>query len=184
MNTLGARVNAATCTVILEDVRSLYNVGAVMRVCDGAGVSRLIACGITPHPSQGRDDERRGPVAARADRELRKTALAAYDTVRVEHAPTAAEAIARVRGEGAAVVAAEAALEAPSIWDAPTLGASRLAVVFGHETEGLSSETLKLADAVVRIPMYGAGRSLNVATAVAVVLYEVLRRQSRGSGAK
>ena len=181
MNTLDARANDAVCTVILEDVRSLYNVGAVMRVCDGAGVRRLIVCGITPYPSQGLADPRRGPVAARADRELRKTAIAAYDTVRVEHAATAAEAIARVRGEGAMVVAAEATPGVPSIWDAPALGASRLAVVFGHETEGISAETLHLVDAVVRIPMYGAGGSLNVATAVAVVLYEVVRRQSRGS---
>jgi len=171
-------------TVVLENVRSLYNVGAVLRVCDGAGITRLIACGITPYPSQGRADARRGPVAARADRELRKTALAAYDTVRVEYRATAAEAIAQLRGEGAMVVAVEARPDAPLVWNSAALGADPLALVFGHEMEGLSREALALAHAVVRIPMHGAGGSLNVATAAAVVLYEVVRRQSRPGGGR
>src|ERR687898_1495596 len=94
-------------TVILDNVRSLYNVGAIMRVCDGAGVTRLIATGITPYPSLGRADPRRGPVASRAERELRKTALAAMDTVKIEHVPTPQEAISRLRTEGATIVAIE-----------------------------------------------------------------------------
>jgi len=169
--------------VVLENVRSLYNVGAVLRVCDGAGVTRLITCGTTPYPSQGRSDRRRGPVAARADRELRKTALAAYDSVRVDYCPTAAEAVAQLRGEGATVVAVEALPDAPPVWESSALDANPLALLFGHETEGISPDVLGSVDAVVRIPMLGAGRSLNVATAAAVVLYEVVRRQSGRGGA-
>ena len=164
-------------TVILENIRSLYNVGAVMRACDGAGVTRIIACGITPYPPQGTADPRRGPVISRADRELRKTALAAYDHVHVEHAEDVAEAAARVRTEGASIVAVERLAEAPLLWDAPALDNRPLVLLFGHETEGLSSDALSLADATISIPMRGAGKSLNVATAVAVVLYELLRRR-------
>ncbi|HET7771462.1 MAG TPA: TrmH family RNA methyltransferase [Chloroflexota bacterium] len=163
-------------SVILENVRSLYNVGAVMRVCDGAGVARVIACGITPYPPQSVSDPRRGPVIARAERELRKTALAAYESVRVEFAPGVAEAAARVAG--AAVIAVERMPQAADLWQAPYLDRRPLALLFGHETDGLSPEALALADATISIPMYGAGKSLNVATAVAVVLYEVVRRQS------
>jgi tRNA G18 (ribose-2'-O)-methylase SpoU len=165
-------------TVILDNVRSLYNVGAVMRACDGAGVTRLMACGITPYPSLGRDDLRRGPVAARAGRELRKTALAAYDAVHVEHHPTVAGAIGEVRRQGATVVAVEALPQAELLWDAPALDAPRLALVLGHETAGVAASALADADAVVRIPMLGAGASLNVAVAAALVLYEIVRRRA------
>ena len=167
--------------MVLENVRSLYNVGAVMRACDGAGVTRLIACGITPYPSLGSTDTRRGPIAARADRELRKTALAALETVHVEHAPAAEDAIAELRHHGATIVAVETAAAARPLWDASALDAAHLALIFGHETEGLSAEALALADATITIPMCGAGKSLNVATAAAVVLYEVLRRKSPAS---
>jgi 23S rRNA (guanosine2251-2'-O)-methyltransferase len=166
-------------TVLLADVRSLYNVGAVLRACDGAGVRRVVACGITPYPPAGADDPRRGPVAARAGRELRKTALAAFDAVAVEHVPDVATAIARLRREGATVVAVENAPGSESLWRAPALDAPRLALILGHEVTGLSPDALALADATVAVPMLGAGVSLNVAVAAGVVLYELVRRRSR-----
>ena len=164
-------------TVILDNVRSLYNVGAVMRACDGAGVTRLIACGITPYPTQGADDPRRGPMAARAERELRKTALAAMRTVQVEVCPDVVAAISRVRSEGATVVAVERTLRATPVWRAAALDAPKLALVLGHEVEGVTSHALELADAIVELPMLGAGNSLNVAVAAGLVLYEVVRRR-------
>ena len=170
-------------TVILDNVRSLYNVGAMMRACDGAGVTRLVACGITPYPSHGADDPRRGPVAARADRELRKTALAAYGRVQVEWAPAVADAIAQLRAEypHLTVVAAERAPGALPFWATPALSAPALALVLGHEVEGVGSQALALADAVVEIPMRGAGASLNVAVAAGILLYEVVRRRTSSS---
>ena len=164
-------------TLLLADVRSLYNVGAVLRACDGAGVRRVVACGITPYPPAGADDPRRGPVAARAGRELRKTALAAYDSVAVEHVPDAGAAIERLRREGATVVAVENAPGSDPLWRARALDAPRLALVLGHEVTGLSPAILALADATVAVPMLGAGASLNVAVAAGVVLYEVVRRR-------
>ena len=164
--------------VVLDNVRSLYNVGAVMRACDGAGVTRLIACGITPYPPQGVSDARRGPVMARAERELRKTALAAFDSVRVEHMLTVDAAIERLRAAGATIVAVETAAGGPTLWENPALNRRPLALLFGHETEGLSPAAIALADVTITIPMRGTGQSLNVATAAAVVLYEALRRQS------
>ncbi len=164
-------------TVILADVRSLYNVGAVMRACDGAGIRRVIACGITPYPLGGRDDPRRGPVAARADRELRKTALAAVNTVHVESVVDVHQAIARVKAEGVAVVAVERSPQAQLLWEAAALDAPCLALVLGHEVHGLPAAVLAEADAVIAIPMLGAGTSLNVAVAAGIVVYEIVRRR-------
>src|SRR5919199_1325533 len=129
-------------TVILDNVRSLYNVGAVMRACDGAGVTRLIPCGITPYPPLGAADPRRGPVAERAARELRKTALAAYERVHVARCATAEEAIAQLRAEGATIVAIERVPGAQTFWAAPALDARPLALVLGHEREGVTSGAL------------------------------------------
>jgi len=165
-------------TVILDNIRSLYNAGAVLRACDGAGVTRVITCGITPYPSQGRGDQRRGPIAARADRELRKTALAAFDSVHIETCASVEAAIERVRAEGVTLVAIEAVPDAPLYWESPALDADPLALIFGHEVEGIGPSTLSLVDATVRIPMRGAGVSLNVAIAAALVLYELARRSA------
>lgn len=172
-----SRPDAPDVCVILDDVRSLYNVGAVMRACDGAGIFTVHACGITPYPPIGpdlRDDPRRGPVAARAARELRKVALAAYDTVRVTHWPDAYAAIAHVRRYGAAVVAVETSPDAVRYRGASVLRVRPLALVFGHEVDGLCAEVLALCDAAVSIPMHGAGRSLNIAVACGVVCYEAI----------
>ena len=172
-----SRPDAPDVCVILDDVRSLYNVGAVMRACDGAGIFTVHACGITPFPPAGldlRDDPRRGPVAARAARELRKVALSAYDAVRVTHWPDASEAIAHVRGYGATVVAVETSPDAVRYRGASVLRVRPLALVFGHEVYGVSAEVLGMCDSVVSIPMRGAGRSLNVAVACGVVCYEAI----------
>lgn len=148
-----------------------------MRACDGAGIFTVHACGITPFPPAGpdlRDDPRRGPVAARAARELRKVALSAYDTVRVTHWPDASEAIAHVRGYGATVVAVETSPDAVRYRGASVLRVRPLALVFGHEVDGLSAKVLGMCDAAVSISMGGAGRSLNVAVACGVVCYEAM----------
>jgi 23S rRNA (guanosine2251-2'-O)-methyltransferase len=170
--------DAPDVCVILDGVRSLYNVGAVMRACDGAGIFVVHACGITPYPPMGdelRDDPRRGPVAARAGRELRKVALGAYDTVTVRPWATVDEALDHVRGYGATVVGVEVSPESVGYRDAPVLQRRPLGLVFGHEVEGLSAAVLRRCDEVVTIPMRGGGRSLNVAVACGVVAFEAMR---------
>jgi 23S rRNA (guanosine2251-2'-O)-methyltransferase len=176
-----AGVPLTDVTVVLDDVRSLYNVGAVMRACDGAGIRRLVAGGITPYPAQGPADRRRRPIAERADRELRKTALAAYETVRVDPVPDVRQALAELRAAGATLVAIERTPEGDPLWQATALDARPLAIVLGHEVAGLRPDVLTLADAVVTIPMLGAGRSLNVAVATGIVVYEVVRRRAMGA---
>jgi len=145
---------------VLDNIRSLYNVGSIFRTADAAGVERLILCGITaapPHPS------------------LRKTALGADERVAWEQSRNGVAALARLRLAGYRVAAIETGEGAVDLFDwQPEFP---LAVVFGNEVEGVSPAMLDMCDVRVSLPMHGIKRSLNVATAAGVVFYELLRRR-------
>ncbi len=148
-------------SVVLHHVRSLYNVGSFFRTADGAGVQELLLSGITARPPR---------------KEIAKTALGAEDSVPwagVDDLPSWMEAFAAAGGHLAAI---ETTPDAIDLYDwAPTWP---VAVLFGHEVEGLPDDLLARCHVHVRIPMHGTKGSLNVATAGGVVLYE-LRRQYR-----
>jgi 23S rRNA (guanosine2251-2'-O)-methyltransferase len=150
--------------VVLDNVRSLYNTGAFFRTADGCAVERLVLCGITPRPDQG----------GRQQRAIAKTALGAELTVPWEYQRDTRTALTKFAGEGYHLVAAETAPQAVELYEwTPTWP---LCLVFGHEKEGVGGDVANLIETSVRIPMLGEKRSLNVATAAGVVLYEVLRR--------
>lgn len=145
--------------LVLDNVRSLYNVGAFFRTADNAGVHTLVLSGITPRPPH---------------RGLSKTALGAEHTVRWEHSADALEAIRVWRAAGYEIAAMETARHAVDLFDwQPTFP---VCVVFGHEVEGISPGVLDACDVCVRVPTLGAKHSLNVATAGGVVCYELLRK--------
>ncbi len=122
-------------------------------------------CGITPRPDQGNKQRRA----------IAKTALGAEDSVKWEYQSDTSTALANLAAEGYQVVMVETAPEAVNIFEwAPRWP---VCLVFGHEKEGVSSDLAGLVESVVRIPMLGQKRSLNVATAAGVVLYELLRRR-------
>jgi 23S rRNA (guanosine2251-2'-O)-methyltransferase len=155
--------------VVLDNIRSLYNTGAFFRTADGCGVEKLVLCGITPRPDQG-TRQRRG---------IAKTALGAEDSVAWEYEAEAAVAVAKAAAAGYAVAAIENSPQAVDLyrWDAP----SSVCLVFGHETDGVAVELARGLTTHVRIPMRGQKRSLNVASAAAVVLYELMRRRMYAS---
>jgi tRNA G18 (ribose-2'-O)-methylase SpoU len=151
--------------VVLDNIRSLYNTGSILRTADASGVDRVVLCGITPRPDQGNKQRRA----------IAKTALGAEDSVKWEYQADTRTALANLAGEGYQVVMVETVPEAIEIFAwVPTWP---VCVVFGHEKEGVSPDLAGHIDAVVRIPMLGEKRSLNVATAAGVVLYELLRRR-------
>jgi 23S rRNA (guanosine2251-2'-O)-methyltransferase len=139
-------------------VRSLYNVGAFFRTADAVGLSRLYLSGFTGSPPS---------------RQIAKTALGSELSVPWERADPLAIIDAR-RSAGWETAAVETVEDAVDLFDwrphFPVL------VVFGHEVEGLPADILKRCDSRVRIPMAGMKRSLNVATAGGVVLYELFRK--------
>jgi tRNA G18 (ribose-2'-O)-methylase SpoU len=150
--------------VVLDNVRSLYNTGAFFRTADACAIEKLVLCGITPRPDQG----------ARQARAIAKTALGAETSVPWEYEPEISTAIARIKSAGYTVAAVETSPDAIDLYDWQPRGP--VCVVFGHETDGVSSAAASLVDQHVRIPMLGQKRSLNVATAGGVVMYELLRR--------
>jgi len=146
-------------SVLLENVRSLYNVGSFFRTADAVRIERLYLAGITGYPPQ---------------RMISKTALGAELTVPWEHTWQPAEKIRSLRAAGSEIAVIETSVHAVDLFDwRPRFP---VCVVFGHETEGIAPETAALADTHVRIPMLGLKHSLNVATAGGVVLYELLRK--------
>jgi tRNA G18 (ribose-2'-O)-methylase SpoU len=146
-------------SVVLENVRSLYNVGAFFRTADAAGIAKLYLAGITGYPPQ---------------RMIAKTALGAEDTVPWEHTVDARRTLGTLRAAHCEIAAIETSVHAVDLFDwQPRFP---VCVLFGHETDGLTPAVAALADTHVRIPMLGLKHSLNVATAGGVVLYELLRK--------
>jgi 23S rRNA (guanosine2251-2'-O)-methyltransferase len=145
--------------VLLDNVRSLYNVGSFFRTADAAAIERLYLCGITGRP----------PKHA-----ITKTALGAEDTVPWEHAWEAVPLIRGLRDQGHELAVIETSPHAVDLFDwTPRFP---VCVIFGHEVDGVQPEISALCDTHVRIPMLGTKHSLNVATAGGVVLYELLRK--------
>jgi 23S rRNA (guanosine2251-2'-O)-methyltransferase len=155
--------------VLLDNIRSLYNTGSILRTADASGVERVVLCGITPRPDQG----------SRQRRAIAKTALGAEDSVPWEYQADARTALARLVADGYQAVAVEPSPEATNLFEwTPTWP---VCLVFGHERDGVSSDLAARVDTMIRIPMLGQKRSLNVATAAGVVLYELLRRRLHAS---
>src|SRR5215475_7299401 len=150
--------------VLLDNVRSMYNVGAFFRAADGAGLQKLCLCGITAHPGLG----------LRSKKAITKTALGAEETVAWEHDWEAVRMAEGLRRDGFELAAIETGIEAVDLFEwTPRFP---VCVMFGHEVDGLRPELLGMADVHVRIPMMGQKKSLNVATAGGIVVYELLRK--------
>lgn len=151
--------------VVLDNVRSLYNVGAFFRTGDAAGIEGLDLCGCTGYPPKNG---------------ISKTALGAEETVSWSHTWETLDRVRELQSRGYEVAAIETSMRSVDLFDwAPRFP---VCVLFGSEVEGLSLELQELADTHVRIPMLGMKHSLNVATAGGVVLYELLRKYKALSG--
>jgi tRNA G18 (ribose-2'-O)-methylase SpoU len=156
--------------VVLDNVRSLYNTGAFFRTADACGVERLVLCGITPRPDQGRKQQRA----------IAKTALGAELTVPWEYRAVTGDALAAYGGAGYCIVAVETSIDAIDLYT--WTPAWPICLVFGHEKDGVTASLAAQIEIHVRIPMLGEKRSLNVATAGGVVLYDLLRRRHYAQG--
>ena len=154
--------------VVLDDVRSLYNVGSVFRTCDAFRVQALYLCGITATPPHS---------------EIHKTALGAEDSVAWKHFPTADDAVAYLHREGWKVYAIEQAegsimlqewLSAPSQPSSHT--PSGFAIIFGNEVKGVHQSVIDACDGCIEIPQYGTKHSMNVSVTAGIVIWEIVRQ--------
>lgn len=156
--------------LLLDNVRSTHNVGAILRTAEAAGLVKVVLCGLTPTPIRPRD-ERLPHVSQRAHEAIAKTALGAEKYVAWQYAEDAALAVKDFKQHGYKVYALEQAPGSTSLFDwQPRFPA---VLTLGHEVDGTSRELLKLADDVVEIPMYGHKESLNVSVAAGVALYHL-----------
>ena len=151
--------------VLLDNVRSMYNVGSFFRTADGVGLEKLLLSGITARPPQ---------------RGITKTALGAEEVVPWEAVADPAALLAKLRCNGYEIAAVETSLHAVDLFDWQP--AFPVCLIFGHEVDGIRHELLEACDTHVRLPMLGRKHSLNVATAGGVVLYELLRKFRRQVG--
>ena len=153
-----------TIALLLDNIRSAYNVGSAFRTADGAGIAHLYLAGITPAPPH---------------RGIAKTALGAERAVPWSKHPNAPRLAARLRAEGWTLWALETAPNAMPLHSLlKTKLPNRLLLVVGNEVAGIDPAVLSQADAVVSLPMLGVKRSLNVASALAAAVYMIMQAQS------
>lgn len=162
-------------TVILEDIRSTYNVGAIMRTMDAVGGGALIACGITPYPDLGDKDDRSPVVITANTKQIAKTALGAEQAITITHATSAAEAI-KTLPANTLIAAIEQSPNATNLFDAPQPPKDQpIAIIVGSETEGIDEQTLEQCNLILEIPQRGTKESLNVSVAAGIALYHLAR---------
>jgi tRNA G18 (ribose-2'-O)-methylase SpoU len=148
--------------VILDDVRSMHNVGSAFRTCDAFAATGIYLCGYTPAPPH---------------RDIHKTALGATETVAWKHFTTTLEAVAEAKEAGYRILAVEQAHRSIAL-DRLDWNGAPVALVFGNEVTGVHEDILKQADGVIEIPQWGAKHSLNIAVSLGVVLWELVRKKN------
>lgn len=146
--------------VVLENIRSAYNVGSVFRTSDAFLVEAIYIIGYTSQPPH---------------KEIKKTALGAEESVRWKHFDSSAEAIADLRQNGYSVYAVEQAQGSYKLNAIGFEADEKIAVIFGNEKAGVEQSTISLCDGCIEIPQLGMKHSLNIATAAGVVLWELVR---------
>lgn len=152
-------------TVVLDDVRSMYNIGSVFRTSDAFRVEEVLLCGITatpPHP------------------EIHKTALGGEDSVAWKYFPTALEALDYLHKKQFLVYAIEQCEGSTMLNDIDTLPifnpTQHSAIIFGNEVKGVHQEVIDHCDGCIEIPQYGTKHSLNVSVTAGIVIWEFARR--------
>ena len=146
--------------LILDNIRSAFNVGSIFRTGDGLGVSFIYLCGITCQID---------------NRELQKTALGAEMSVPSEYVNSTVEVIRKLKDEGYFILALEQTHNSQILIDKLFDSDTKFAIILGNEVEGVSEEVIALANACIEIPQVGSKHSLNVANVASIVLWEYFK---------
>jgi 23S rRNA (guanosine2251-2'-O)-methyltransferase len=146
--------------VILDNVRSLNNIGSVFRTCDAFLMEGICLCGITAVPPH---------------REISKTALGATESVYWQYFKTTIEAVNFLRNRGHRIFSVEQTVRSCALHKFNILQDEKYALVFGHEIKGVEQEVIDICDGVIEIPQYGTKHSLNIAVSAGIVLWEFFR---------
>lgn len=148
--------------VVLDNIRSLNNVGSAFRTGDAFAIEKVVLCGITGKPPH---------------RDIHKTALGAQDTVEWNHFDTTLDAIQSLKKEGYKIISVEQVEGSTSLQDFKTSKEEKVALIFGNEVMGVSEEVIEASDMALEIPQFGTKHSLNVSVTLGVVLWQVLQQK-------
>ena len=159
------RAEKMPLTVVLDNVRSFHNVGAVFRTADAYRVERIVLCGMTAQP----------PAP-----EIHKTALGAEDAVAWTYEAETMEAVRRLKAEGYTVFAIEQAHGSTPLQQLDCLleraPEKKFAIILGHEVKGVQQEVVDAADNCIELPQFGTKHSLNVSVTAGIVIWEFAQR--------
>ena len=147
--------------VILDNIRSLNNIGSVFRTSDAFLIEKIYLCGITARPPH---------------KDIHKTALGATDSVAWEHVEDTIELIKKLQNEGVVVVSIEQAENSVQLQDFNPSKNKRLAVIFGNEVKGVQQDVVSISDYCIEIPQYGTKHSLNISVSCGVVLWDLFNK--------
>lgn len=150
--------------VVLDNVRSMHNIGSIFRTSDGFAVEKVVLCGITACPPH---------------REIEKTALGATASMDWEYHQTPLEAVEKLRSEGYKIIAieqAENSLMLDTYQPAPN---EKYALIFGNEVNGVSDEVMQVIDACIEIPQFGTKHSFNIVVSAGIVLWDFFSKLNK-----
>jgi len=143
--------------VVLDNVRSMHNVGSVFRTADGFSIEKVVLCGITAQPPH---------------REIEKTALGATQSVNWVHIEDTLDAIDTLRSEGYQIIAIEQAENSTMLNTFKPDLTKKYALIFGNEVNGVSDEVMKKIDECIEIPQFGTKHSFNIVISAGIVLWD------------
>ena len=145
--------------IVLDNIRSLSNIGSAFRTSDAFAVEQIILCGITAPPPH---------------REIHKTALGATDSVNWEHKPSTFEAITELKARGYQIISVEQTERSIMLQNFLPKKDEKYALVFGNEVNGVEDMVVTHSDACIEIPQWGTKHSLNISVTVGIVLWDIL----------
>ncbi|MFD1769159.1 RNA methyltransferase [Sphingobacterium suaedae] len=145
--------------IVLDNVRSMHNVGSAFRTADGFAAEKILLCGITGTPPH---------------REIEKTALGATQSVTWAYYDHSIEAVRALRDEGYTIFALEQAEGSMPLQRVSFDASKKYALVFGNEVHGVSDDVMQVIDGCIEIPQFGTKHSLNVSVTVGIVLWQLI----------
>jgi tRNA G18 (ribose-2'-O)-methylase SpoU len=155
--------------MVLDDIRSLNNIGSVFRTADAFRVEHLYLCGITATPPH---------------RDIHKTALGATESVSWSYAESTVELIRKLREQGVKSYALEQADKSISLESFDPGSSEKIALVFGNEVRGVKEEVINEVDGVIEIPQFGTKHSFNIAVSAGIVAWDVYWKMKKVYGAR
>ncbi|RYE55484.1 MAG: TrmH family RNA methyltransferase [Sphingobacteriales bacterium] len=144
-------------TVVLDNVRSMHNIGSIFRTCDGFAVERICLCGITAQPPH---------------RDIEKTALGATNSIEWSYYPTTSDALSELKSQDYSIVAVEQAEGSTLLHEFSPSATKKYALILGNEVDGVSIEGMELSDSCIEIPQFGTKHSFNVVISAGIVLWD------------